>query len=236
MDKRYQVFVSSTYEDLQEERREVMQALLELDCIPVGMELFPAADEDQWTLIKKLIDDCDYYILVIGGRYGSVNAEEISYTQMEYEYALESGIPIISFIHKNPEKIESGKTDQDPRKKKKLEKFKELVQQKMCRHWTSPSDLGSVVSRSLIKLTKNKPRTGWVKADLLPSEDTTKEILELKKKIEFLEKELVQSQIQAPKGTEMLSQGEDIFKIEYKYGISTYLGIGLVGETEEFTK
>lgn len=45
MDKRYQVFVSSTFEDLQEERREVMQALLSLNCIPTGMELFPAADE-----------------------------------------------------------------------------------------------------------------------------------------------------------------------------------------------
>lgn len=52
MDKRYQVFVSSTYEDLHEERREVMQALLALDCIPTGMELFPAADDDSWTHIK----------------------------------------------------------------------------------------------------------------------------------------------------------------------------------------
>ena len=41
MDKRYQVFISSTFEDLQEERRQVMQALLALDCIPTGMELFP---------------------------------------------------------------------------------------------------------------------------------------------------------------------------------------------------
>jgi hypothetical protein len=41
MDKRYQVFVSSTYEGLHEERREVMQSLLALDCIPTGMELFP---------------------------------------------------------------------------------------------------------------------------------------------------------------------------------------------------
>lgn len=49
MEKRFQVFVSSTYEDLQEERKEVMQALLELDCIPAGMELFPASSEDQWT-------------------------------------------------------------------------------------------------------------------------------------------------------------------------------------------
>lgn len=62
MDKRYQVFVSSTFEDLQEERREVMQALLSLDCIPTGMELFPAADDDSWELIKRFIAGCDYYI------------------------------------------------------------------------------------------------------------------------------------------------------------------------------
>ena len=64
-DKRYQVFVSSTYDDLQDERKEVMQALLELDCIPAGMELFPASSEDQWSLIKRVIDDCDYYFFML---------------------------------------------------------------------------------------------------------------------------------------------------------------------------
>ena len=85
MNKKYQVFVSSTFMDLIDERQEVMQALLELDCIPVGMELFPAADEDQWTLIKGLINDCDYYVLIIGGRYGSLGPSGKSDTQMEYE-------------------------------------------------------------------------------------------------------------------------------------------------------
>ncbi len=78
MDKRYQVFVSSTYTDLKEERSKVMQALMEMDCIPAGMELFPAADEDQWQFIKKVIDDCDYYLLIVGGRYGSMTPEGIS--------------------------------------------------------------------------------------------------------------------------------------------------------------
>src|SRR5215471_1967381 len=109
--KRYQVFVSSTYQDLQEERQEVMQALLELDCIPSGMELFPAADEDQWSLIKKVIDDCDYYLVIIGGRYGSLGDDGKSYTQMEYEYALSKGKPIIAFLHAEPGKIESAKTE-----------------------------------------------------------------------------------------------------------------------------
>ena len=89
MDKRYQVFVRSTFTDLQEERQEVMQALLELDCIPSGMELFPAANEDQWTLKKKVIDDCDYYMVILGGRYGSIGSDGLSYTEMEYRYALE---------------------------------------------------------------------------------------------------------------------------------------------------
>ena len=54
MDKRYQVFVSSTYADLKDERQRVIQVLMEMDCIPSGMELFPAADEDQWQFIKKV--------------------------------------------------------------------------------------------------------------------------------------------------------------------------------------
>ena len=87
MDKRYQVFVSSTYADLKQERQHVIQALIEMDCIPAGMELFPAADEEQWEFIKKVIDDCDYYLLVIGGRYGSVTSEGISYTEKEFDYA-----------------------------------------------------------------------------------------------------------------------------------------------------
>lgn len=89
MEKRYQVFVSSTYLDLQTERQQVMQALMEMDCIPAGMELFPAADEEQWEFIKRVIDDCDYYLLIIGGRYGSISPEGISYTEMEYDYAVE---------------------------------------------------------------------------------------------------------------------------------------------------
>ena len=57
------------------------RALPELDCIPTGMELFPATDEDSWTLIKNLISECDYYVLVVGGRYGSIGPGGKSYTE-----------------------------------------------------------------------------------------------------------------------------------------------------------
>ncbi len=44
----YQVFVSSTFRDLQEERQKVLQAILEVQAFPAGMELFPAADAEQF--------------------------------------------------------------------------------------------------------------------------------------------------------------------------------------------
>ncbi|CAM1332988.1 DUF4062 domain-containing protein [Tenacibaculum aestuariivivum] len=217
MEVKHQVFVSSTYKDLLDERQEVMQALLELDCIPVGMELFPAADDDQWTLIKRLIDDCDYYILIIGGRYGSVNTEGISYTQMEYEYAVEKGIPVISFLHKKPDNIPAGKSESEKALKKKLEDFKKIAQQKMCKYYESPMELGSVVSRSLVRLIKDKPQPGWVKATYLPSEDSTKEILELTKQIDLLKVELEKTKTKAPEGTELLSQGDDKIELNFSF-------------------
>lgn len=91
MDKRYQVFISSTYSDLQQERAKVMQTIMSLNCIPAGMELFPASNDEQFEFIKKVIDDCDYYVLVVGGRYGSLSEEGISYIEKEFDYAKSEG-------------------------------------------------------------------------------------------------------------------------------------------------
>lgn len=217
MNKKYQVFVSSTYKDLSEERQEVMQALLELDCIPVGMELFPAADDDQWTLIKRLIDDCDYYILIIGGRYGSLNDQGVSYTQMEYEYALSQDIPIIAFLHKNPTNIPVAKSEDKEELKIKLESFRDFAQKKLCKYWESPLELGSQVSRSLVKLIRDKPRPGWIKSNFLPSEELTKEILELTKENEKLKVEIKNNQTINQEGTEVFSSGDEEFEITFQF-------------------
>ncbi len=217
MEKRYQVFVSSTYTDLLKARQEVMQALLELDCIPAGMELFPAADDDQWTLIKRVIDDCDYYIVIIAGRYGSLGPEEKSFTQLEYEYAISRKKPVIAFLHKEPGKLPADHSEKDPAQAKKLEDFRNLAKKKMVRSWTTPADLGSAVSRSLIKLIKSNPATGWVKADSLPSREATTEILELRRQVDELQRELETVRTTAPKETAHLAQGEDEFKIEYTF-------------------
>lgn len=217
MNKIYQVFVSSTFEDLQEERKEVMQALLELDCMPAGMELFPASNDDQWTLIKRVIDTCDYYILIIGGRYGSTNDKGISYTQMEFEYAIQMGKPVISFLPRNPESIPSGKSEKDCEKQQKLEMFKELAKKKLVKYWETPEQLGSIVSRSMIRLIKDYPSEGWVRAGSAVDEKSIKEIAKLQRENERLNEQLKTIATQAPSGTEVLSQGNDQVEIKYLF-------------------
>lgn len=164
--RRYQVFVSSTYEDLEAERTEAIQALLELDCLPAGMELFPAANEQQWTWIKKIIDESDYYIVIVAGRYGSLNQERgISYTEMEYRYALESGKPILAFLHEDPSLIPSGKSESDIEGREKLLVFRQLCEKKLCKYWEGPADLAAKISRGLTQLIKHEPSAGWIRAD-----------------------------------------------------------------------
>src|SRR5690349_1006121 len=103
-DRKYQIFVSSTYRDLAKERKEIMQAILEMNCIPAGMELFPASDDEAWQLIMRVINDCDYYVVVVGNRYGSVDPKDgLSYTEKEFDYAVSKGLPILPFLHEDPE-------------------------------------------------------------------------------------------------------------------------------------
>lgn len=102
MDKKFQVFISSTYEDLKTERQRVQDIVLSMYQIPIGMEMFSAADEEQWEIIKDHIDNSDFYVLIIGHRYGSVIEDGpdagISYTEKEYNYAVDNGIPVLAFI------------------------------------------------------------------------------------------------------------------------------------------
>ena len=91
MEKKYQIFISSTYKDLIEARSKVRDAILSMMHFPVGMEMFNAADEEQWEIIQETIDSSDYYVLILGQRYGSViesgSDAGISYTEKEFRYS-----------------------------------------------------------------------------------------------------------------------------------------------------
>lgn len=180
MDKRYQVFVSSTYVDLKEERQRVIQTLMEMDCIPAGMELFPAADEEQWEFIKKVINDCDYYLLIIGGRYGSLSEEGISYTEMEFDYAVGIGLRVIALVHGDPKSIPFGKTDASEELQAKLSAFREKVTtDRLVRFWEAEADLPGLVALSLSKTIKAYPSEGWVRANKIATDSVLNDLAKL---------------------------------------------------------
>lgn len=96
---RFQIFVSSTYTDLYPVRRKVTEHILSMNHIPAGMEMFSASGQQQWKTIQKSIDNSDYYVLIVGERYGSISeAEGISYTEKEFNYARSRGIPTLCFL------------------------------------------------------------------------------------------------------------------------------------------
>jgi hypothetical protein len=224
MDKRYQVFVSSTYEDLREERQEVMRALLELDCIPGGMELFPAADDDQWTLIKRVIDESDYYVVICAGRYGSISPSGISYTEMEYRYAVDTGKPVLGFLHKEPTQLSVARCESTDEGRAKLAEFRKLVGLRMCKLWNSPSELGSVVSRSLVQQIKARPGIGWIRANEATESLAAPEILRLKRQVEDLQATLERTRNIAPTGAERLAQGTQLFEVHFTFESSDKKG------------
>lgn len=189
MKKRYQVFISSTFQDLENARQEVSQALLRADCFPAGMELFPAADEEQFEFIKKVIDQSDYYIIISAGRYGSIHPEtSLSYTEMEYNYALETRKPVIRLLHKDPESLPNDQRESSNNKKSKLYAFREKMgRSSLVRFWRDPPELSAEVVFGLMDARQRFPAIGWVPADGKASEELELENFRLKDQIKKLE-------------------------------------------------
>jgi hypothetical protein len=211
MDKRHQIFVSSTFSDLQEERQAVVQALLSLDHFPAGMELFPASDDDQWALIKGVIDDSDYYLVVIGGRYGSLSDKGIRYTEMEFDYALAAAKPMLAFLREHPEEIAAKKTDQCDKLRGRLEKFKQKVRTgRTVKFWNNADQLKAQVIQSVSAETKRNPQEGRIRAGRSGDPAVTEA---LRQEIDRLRAALNAAATTAPSGTLTYAGGTDSFMI-----------------------
>lgn len=191
MEKKYQIFISSTYDDLREARDRVMRAILNLYHLPIGMEMFDASDDEQWSLIKKTIDSSDYYLLIIGHRYGSLTSEGISYTEKEFQYAKEKGIPIYVFIRDENAKTSPAEREKILESIEKLKRFREEAKTgRTVAFWEKPEDLEKSVILSIAKATQHKPQTGWIRADAVDLGEVSEEIINLSKENRELREEI----------------------------------------------
>lgn len=182
MEKKFQVFISSTYTDLVEARTKVRDAILSMQHFPVGMEVFGAANEEQWQIISETIDSSDYYVLIIAQRYGSVIKEGsdagLSYTEKEFRYAIEKKIPVLAFILDDnasvkPQNIEDKYPD-------KLKAFKIQVKEgRLVEWWKTPDELAQKVTAALYKQITRTKRPGWIRGDKVDVERSLNTITEL---------------------------------------------------------
>lgn len=190
-----------------------------MDCIPAGMEMFPAIDEDQFEFIKTVIDDCDYYLLIIAGRYGSLDPQGVSYTEKEYDYAVAKEIPVITLMHANPGSIEFGKTEQTEEGRKKLTKFREKAQSgRLSKEWKTPDDLAGLVSRALHISFKRFPAVGWIRANKAASQDLLNDVNLLRNANDQLKEKLAQLENNLPV-VEDIASLDDEFTV---HGIATF--------------
>lgn len=169
-DKKFQVFVSSTYDDLKEERQAAVEAILSSGNIPAGMELFSAGDESQMVVIKRWIDESDIYLLIFGGRYGSIEAVSgKSYTHLEFEYAIEKNMPIFAVVIKDDaleNKVKANGTFViELENQKLLQEFKNVVLKNLVRFWEDIKDIKLAIHETISDFTYDKKMIGWIKGD-----------------------------------------------------------------------
>lgn len=177
MDLKYQVFVSSTHNDLIEERQAVIEELLRLDCIPAAMEFFQPIDKSL-NIIKRVLDNCDYVVLIVAGRYGSLikrKTNRISFTEEEYRYAKKNKIPVIVLLldekildklHKSKKPADQEKVEKTVVGQRRLSRFrKELKNNQQVSFYKTKKDIRNHVAGAVKSAITEKPRLGWVRGE-----------------------------------------------------------------------
>ena len=170
MKRRLQVFISSTFTDLISERQAAVSAVLKSSHIPAGMELFTAGDRSQMTTIKQWIDDSDVYMLILGGRYGSIEPTSgLSYTELEYDYAMLQNKPVFAVVTTDSAlelKVKAnGTTYLERDNPKELGLFRKKVLSNISSFFEDPKDIKLCVHESLADFVANRDLKGWVSAD-----------------------------------------------------------------------
>lgn len=170
-------FVSSTFEDLKDERQRLVRVLLRNECVPFGMEFFPSAGRKQWPIIVDAIEAADFCLFVVAGRYGSISDEPpLSWTHREFRKAVSLEKPIAAMLHKSPRSLPLERCDRDPQLATALSSFRdEIENETVCAYYEDEADLVEGVSTSIRTFRESGQLTGWVRAnDPTPSRPSSR--------------------------------------------------------------
>ena len=196
------------------------------DCIPAGMEAFVAADTEQFEVIKKVIDLCDYYVLIIGKRYGSIHPETgKSYTEMEYDYAIDHNIPVLVFAIDESVEVGKEKQETDEEKIQKLQNFRtKAMTNRLASIWRTTDDLTGKLAVSIMKAKSEIKRPGWQRAVDFDEASLRREIMELRQQNEKVSGKLKEAMKEIDSMTKQTDIAFEDQEIEIKYYYSSQYG------------
>lgn len=186
LDKRYQVFISTSGAEMQPERIILSQTL-------VGMGFFSWGLEQRTPLntafARRQIDDCDYVVILLGSQYGEQSVSGVGYMHLEYIYAVTKQKPIIVFMHEDPASRDPSLHDTKPELQEKFKEFRQLLQQEadqvFC--YRTLRDLEMAVRLNMPQMLERYPVSGWVRPQ--NTQALHDEIDQLKAKVAQLERD-----------------------------------------------
>jgi len=143
------IFISSTYEDLKEERKEAIKYIDRIGH-SVAMEKFFASSHQSKDVCLKKLQECDAIILILGFKYGSLdNAEGISFTEIEYNTAKTLGLPVFVFLKQGPDRIWRSNEANSERESKLLSLKSRLDSERFRVPFTNPQDLSTEIAGAI---------------------------------------------------------------------------------------
>lgn len=189
-DRKYQIFISSTYQDLKEQRAAVAAACLRQGHIPIGMEQFNATDRTQWEAVQKAIDLCDYYAVIVADRYGSIvkGKNGISYTECEYNYAQKKKIPTTRLLLAPKVPWPRGEPEETPAQRRRLAAFRKRLETKMSAYWSNTHELALEFTSAIAEMIESNNRPGWVRSTDAHGPEVVAEIARLSRENDELRK------------------------------------------------
>lgn len=185
LDKRYQVFITTSGKEMQPERMVVSQTLIGMGYFSWGLEQRTPLST---AFARRQIDDCDYVLLLLGSQYGEQSVSGVSYMHLEYIYAVTKQKPIIVLMNENPESRDPLLQEAKPELRNRFYEFRQKLQKEVEQvvSFKTLRELELAVRSYMPQMLERYPVVGWVRPQSIQS---------LQDEIDRLKSKLTQAQL-----------------------------------------
>lgn len=186
LDKRYQVFISTSGMEMKPERSIMMQTLVSMGFFSWGLEQRTPISS---AISRRQIDDCDYVVFLLGSQYGELSVSGMGYMHLDYLYAVSRQKPIVVFMHEHPHMRDLCLRESKPERQEKFLQFRTQLQNEVEQVFTYRTlrDLELAVRFNMPQMLERYPVLGWVRPQ--NAQKLLDEIEQLKAKVASLETE-----------------------------------------------